>query len=112
VKHDRLAKHIGTRDIVDNHPLIVCAPHVLAGHAHIKGTQVTLERVLAALQNERKHGPLTLPNGLTITDEQVRACFAYSIDIFDNISKLYAELGRLRGVVAPRKRPATPEKAT
>lgn len=99
MKRERLNNDIGTRDVVDNHPLVTCAPHLLAGHAHLKGTRVTLERVLAALLSERRPGPLTLPNGVAVTDEQVRACLRYSIDIFDNISKLYAELGRLRAVV-------------
>jgi hypothetical protein len=90
---------IGKPDDADLHPLIACAPHVLGGHAHLKSSKVRVERVVAALMRERDEligpdKPLRLEHGGVIPAHHVRAVSVYVVDIFDNISKLYAELGR------------------
>jgi uncharacterized protein (DUF433 family) len=94
--HVELAAYTGKPDVADEHPLITCAPHIMEGHAHLKSTKVTVERVLRAVLNERPDSPLVLGTGLKLTDAEVSAAFAYAIDIFNNLSKIYAELGRLR----------------
>jgi uncharacterized protein (DUF433 family) len=99
---------IGRRTIPDDHPLITCAPHIMHGHAHLKGKQITIERVLEALMTNRAPGDLRLSPTVVVTDAEVRACLGYAHDIFANISKLYAELGRLRQVL-PARNP-NPEK--
>lgn len=94
-----LNAYTGKPDIVDEHPLVTCAPHIMSGHAHLKTSKVTVERVLLALLHERDPEPLVMTTGLKLSDEEVRAAVRYAVDIFENISKLYAELGRLRAMV-------------
>jgi uncharacterized protein (DUF433 family) len=105
VKQAELEENTGAPDLVDLHPLITCAPHIMDGHAHLKQKQVTVERILIALMLERGRRDLRLANGMIISGAEVAATYKYSIDIFDNISKLYAEIGRLREMFAgePRK---------
>jgi hypothetical protein len=101
VKRERLNANIGKRDLSDKHPLITCAPHIKHGHAHLGTSGVTLERVHLALMKERRGGPLTLEpahNGteIIVTDEEVKAVYRYTIDVFQTLSRLYAELDRMR----------------
>jgi uncharacterized protein (DUF433 family) len=88
----------GKPDIIEEHPLITCTPYVMEGHAHLKINRVTVERVLLAeLQHVR--GPLALASGETLTEAQRQAVFRYTVAVMADISKLYAELGRLREMV-------------
>lgn len=96
---EKLAADIGRKDEVDEHPLICCAPHILNGHAHLKSRRVVIERVLAALLKERLPGPLYLDathkaTAATVSNEEVKAVYRYTIDVFQKISHLYAELDR------------------
>jgi uncharacterized protein (DUF433 family) len=99
-----LDSYTGKPDVTDEHPLITCAPHVLGGHAHLKASKTTVERVLLA---ELRHveGPITLSSGLKLTEEERRAVYRYAIAIFQNLSKLYAELGRLQAMLPKEKQP-------
>jgi len=99
-----LDAYTGRPDLSDEHPLVTCAPHLLGGHAHLKANKVTIERVLLALLHERPEGPLAMTDGLKLNDVEVRAAVRYAVAIFDNISKLYAELGRLRAML-PKEEP-------
>lgn len=92
-----LNAYTGRPDITDEHPLITCAPHLMGGHAHLKSTKTTVERVLLA-ELRRIEGPLAMTSGLKLSEEERRAAILYAIDIFENLSKLYAELGRLQSM--------------
>lgn len=92
---------IGRPDEADQHPLICCAPHILHGHAHLKDRQVVIERVLLALMKERKSAPLALEPtkhgaAVTVSDAEVKAVYRYSVEVFQKISHLYAELDRMK----------------
>jgi len=104
VPRAELNAYTGKPDVTDEHPLITCAPHVLGGHAHLKATKTTVERVLQA-ELRRIEGPLTMTSGLKLSEEDRRAVMRYAIAIFENISKLYAELGRLQAMLPKEKQP-------
>lgn len=93
-----LNAYTGRPDITDEHPLITCAPHILGGHAHLKASKTTIEQALHG-ELRRINGPLTLPSGLKLTEEEREAAYRYAIAIFENLSKLYAELGRLQAML-------------
>jgi hypothetical protein len=93
-----LNAYTGRKDVTDEHPLIACAPHVMGGHAHLKASKTTVERVLLA-ELRLISGPLTLSSGLLVTEEERVAVKRYEIAIFENLSKLYAELGRLQAML-------------
>lgn len=89
----QIEQNLGKPDIVDEHPLMRCTPTVLGGHAHIKRNEITVERVLLALLRERPSGPLRVgPRTVTVTEEEVQATITYAVAIFNDISRLYAEL--------------------
>jgi uncharacterized protein (DUF433 family) len=75
----------------------------MEGRAHVTATKVTVERILHGLMHERGHAELVLPNGEKVPSSDVRAAVRYVVDVFVNISKVYAELARLQAGPAEKK---------
>lgn len=92
-----LDAYTGKGGDTDDHPLITCAPHVLGGHAHLKANKTTVERVLLA-ELQRVEGPLRMSSGLVLSEEERRACLLYAVAIFENLSKLYAQLQQAQDI--------------
>ncbi len=101
--HVELKQNTGKPDINDKHPLITCAPHLMGGHAHLKSNKVTVEQVLRALARERGEAPLVLHSGLKLPGDDVQAVLAYGIDVFEHLSRMFAELDRLRRMIPQRE---------
>lgn len=91
--HADLDADTGKPDMSEQHPLITCTPSVMEGHAHLKDSKVTVERVLQAELREIK-GPIALASGCIISETQRRAVLRFSIAVIEDVSKLYAELDR------------------
>lgn len=89
--------YTGKPSMEEEHPLITCAPHVMGGHAHLKANKTTIERVLLA-ELQQIRGPIQLSSGLVLTEQERRACLLYAVDIFENLSKLYAQLRQLQEI--------------
>lgn len=81
----------------DRWPRIIHAPYLMDGHAHIRGTEVTVHRVLRELAYDRLPIPAALI-GKGLQNEDTRAVLLYSADLIQTLPRLLAELQKLHGV--------------
>lgn len=82
-------------------PLIEHSPLVFNGHAHVKGTRVTIQHALRTLaRNHLLPDPRTMPKlPASFTKEQLIACLEYAALWMESSPSRVAELKRLREMV-------------
>lgn len=82
----------GKPEAADRWPRIAQLPHLKEGAAHIKGTSVTVERLLRELAHE---GHLPMPGmiiGKGVREADIVAALLYAADIIGHMTELEALL--------------------
>jgi uncharacterized protein (DUF433 family) len=88
---------IGRPDAVDLYPRIVWAAHVMEGQPHLRGTEVTLMRILTVLADHVRLPPaamLTPLIGHPVTDTDLRTTLRFAADMMKHLTAMEAELVR------------------
>lgn len=92
----RIRREDPERDVVELYPRIVWAAHIQEGHPHLRGTEVTLQKVLRILADHRSADPAALSSlaGCVLRESDIRDVHLFCADIVTHLSSMNAELAR------------------